>query len=78
MINDQVYDPEAPGLPVRPGQRTRIRYINKSMMFHPMHFHGHTFQVQGAKGPRARKDTVLVPPLATMVVDFDTNTPESG
>ena len=60
MINDQVYDPEAPGLPVSPGQRTRIRYINKSMMFHPMHFHGHTFQVQGAKGPRARKDTCLL------------------
>ncbi|WP_370329241.1 multicopper oxidase domain-containing protein [Mycolicibacterium hippocampi] len=75
VINDQVYDPEAPGLPVRPAQRTRIRYINDSMMFHPMHLHGHTFQVQGADGPRARKDTVLVPPLATVVADFDTDNP---
>ncbi len=74
-INDQVYDPEAPGLTVRPAERTRIRYINESMMFHPMHLHGHTFQVQGADGPRARKDTVLVPPLATVVADFDTANP---
>jgi len=75
MINDKVYDPESPGLPVNPAQRTRIRYINESMMFHPMHLHGHTFQVQGAQGPRARKDTVLVPPLATVVADFDTDNP---
>ena len=80
VINDLVYDPEAPGLPVRPAQRTRIRYINDSMMFHPMHLHGHTFQVQGAGGPLARKglarkDTVLVPPQATVVADFDTDNP---
>lgn len=73
VINDRVYQPDAPGLPVRPAQRTRIRYINESMMFHPMHLHGHTFQVQGNDGPRARKDTVLVPPQATVVADFDTN-----
>ncbi len=75
MINDRVYDPDAPGMSVRPDQRTRIRYINESMMFHPMHLHGHTFQVQGADGPLARKDTVLVPPLATVVADFDTDNP---
>ncbi|MGD9618619.1 MAG: multicopper oxidase family protein [Mycolicibacterium sp.] len=75
VINDAVYDPLAPGLPVSPGQRTRIRYINESMMFHPMHLHGHTFEVQGPDGPRARKDTVLVPPLATVVADFDTDNP---
>ncbi|MCB0950444.1 MAG: multicopper oxidase family protein [Mycobacterium sp.] len=75
VINDQVYDPEAPGLQVNSNQRTRIRYINESMMFHPMHLHGHTFQVHGADGPRARKDTVLVPPQATVVADFDTDNP---
>ena len=36
-----------------------------------MHLHGHTFQVRG--GPR--KDTVLVPPLQTVEVDFDTDNP---
>lgn len=75
VINDAVYNPQAPGLSVRPAQRTRIRYINESMMFHPMHLHGHTFQVQAPNGPRARKDTVLVPPQATVVADFDTDNP---
>jgi hypothetical protein len=37
--------------------------------------HGHTFQVLGANGPAARKDTVLVPPLTTVNIDFDTNNP---
>jgi FtsP/CotA-like multicopper oxidase with cupredoxin domain len=43
------------------------------MMFHPIHLQGHTFQVMGPDGARARKDTVLVPPKQTVVVDFDTN-----
>jgi FtsP/CotA-like multicopper oxidase with cupredoxin domain len=32
-------------------------------MFHPMHLHGHTFDVHE---PAAGKDTVLVPPLKTV------------
>ena len=53
----------------------RIRYINESKMFHPMHLHGVTSQVLRRHGPAARKDTVLVPPLATVEIDFDTNNP---
>jgi multicopper oxidase len=75
LINDQAYDPDHPGLPVTQGQRVRIRFVNKSMMFHPMHLHGHTFEVQGADGPRARKDTVLVAPLQTVEVDFRADNP---
>lgn len=75
VINGKAYDPAAPGMPVTEGQRARIRFINESMMFHPMHLHGHTFQVHGANGPRARKDTVLVPPKATVEVDFDADNP---
>ena len=56
-------------------QRVRIRMINESMMFHPIHLHGHTFQVVGNNAPRARKDTVLVPPKKTVEVDFDTDNP---
>ena len=44
-------------------------------MFHPMHLHGHTFQVVQPDGPGARKDTVLVPPMQTVEVDFDTDNP---
>ena len=29
----------------RAGKRVRLRFVSESMMFHPMHLHGHTFQV---------------------------------
>ena len=44
-------------------------------MFHPMHLHGHTFQVMQPGGPGPRKDTVLVPPLAAVDTVFDTDNP---
>ena len=53
----------------------RLRFANNSMMFHPMHLHGHTFQVVASGGKGPRKDTVLVPPKQTVEVDFDTNNP---
>ncbi|CPT10179.1 Probable oxidase (copper-binding protein) [Mycobacteroides abscessus subsp. abscessus] len=74
-INGKTYDPRD-GLPVREGQRVRLRFINNSMMFHPMHLHGHTFAVRDGKGAfRARKDTVLVAPMKTVEVDFDADNP---
>lgn len=75
-INGRLYDPPNNPLATTAGQRVRLRLINESMMFHPMHLHGHTFEVQAADGsPRARKDTVLVAPMRTLEVDFDTNNP---
>jgi multicopper oxidase len=74
-INGKLYEPPNNGWPVNPNQRVRIRFINESMMFHPLHLHGHTFQVMGPSGPAARKDTVLVPPMQTVEVDFDTDNP---
>lgn len=80
-VNGKLYDPPSDGLPVKKDERVRISFINESKMFHPMHFHGHTAQMMrgGQAGselvPAARKDTVLVPPLATVVMDFDANNP---
>ena len=74
-INGKLYDPPNNGVAVPKGQRVRISYVSESKMFHPMHLHGHTFQVMGPNGPAARKDTVLVPPLATVNIEFDTNNP---
>lgn len=75
-INGKLYDPPNNGIAVKAGQRVRIRFVNESMMFHPMHFHGHTAQVVRPTGePAARKDTVLVAPMATVEMDFDTNNP---
>jgi FtsP/CotA-like multicopper oxidase with cupredoxin domain len=74
-INGKLYDPPRNGMDVTKGQRVRLRLVNESMMFHPIHLHGHTFEVQSPTGPRARKDTVLVPPLQTVAVDFDADNP---
>ena len=74
-INGKLYDPPRDGIPVKANQRVRVRLINESMMFHPIHLHGHTFQVMRPDGVRARKDTVLVPPKQTVEVDFDTDNP---
>ncbi len=40
-------------LPVRRGERIRLRLRNSTMMWHPMHLHGHTFQVVTGGAPRA-------------------------
>jgi FtsP/CotA-like multicopper oxidase with cupredoxin domain len=73
-INGQVYDP-AQGVPVREGQRARIRFSNTTTMFHPMHLHGHTFQVRTPSGPGPRKDTHIVLPGESVDVDFDADNP---
>jgi len=59
-------------LPVRQGERLRLLITNATMMSHPVHVHGHTFQI-GADGPR--KDTVLVPPMGTVTLDLDADNP---
>jgi FtsP/CotA-like multicopper oxidase with cupredoxin domain len=64
--------PTAHPFTVRAGQRVRLRFTNATTMYHPMHLHGHTFQV-GATGPR--KDTVIVPPRQTVDCDFDADNP---
>lgn len=74
-INGMLYDPPNGGIALVAGQRVRVRLVNESMMFHPMHLHGHTFEVLRARGSGPRKDTVLVPPKRTVEVDFDTDNP---
>jgi FtsP/CotA-like multicopper oxidase with cupredoxin domain len=65
-INGRGYADTVP-LTVRPGELTRLRLVNRSMMLHPMHLHGHTFAVRD--GGNARKDTVLVPAMGRVDVD---------
>jgi FtsP/CotA-like multicopper oxidase with cupredoxin domain len=61
-INGEPYSKTDP-LHVRQGQRPTITFDNSTMMYHPIHLHGHTFQVIKADGaPGARKDTVIVLP----------------
>ncbi len=66
MINGEPYSKTNP-LHVRLGQRPTISFDNATMMYHPIHLHGHTFQLINADGsPGARKDTVIVLPNRKM------------
>lgn len=61
-INGKPY-PKNPPPTIKQGQRATMTFTNSTMMYHPMHLHGHTFQMikpDGSLG--ARKDTVNVLP----------------
>jgi FtsP/CotA-like multicopper oxidase with cupredoxin domain len=52
--------------------------MNHSMMAHPMHLHGHHFQVVAIDGKPlagAVRDTVWVPPMSRVTVAFDARNP---
>ena len=70
-INGQVW-PQADEMVVRQGQPVQFTYINRSMMPHPMHLHGHFFEV-GSSG--VRKDTVLVPSHGVIRIRFVADNP---
>jgi FtsP/CotA-like multicopper oxidase with cupredoxin domain len=75
MINGRPYDQTVP-LSVRQGQHATLTFSNETMMWHPMHLHGHTFQVirpDGSAGPR--KDTVIVKPMQTVTVGLVADNP---
>ena len=56
----------------RTGERVRVTLINDTMMTHPIHLHGHFFDVvQGAPAARRpRKHTVIVMPAGKVSWDF--------
>ncbi|KQM23893.1 copper-binding protein [Sphingomonas sp. Leaf11] len=52
------------------GERVRVTLINDTMMGHPIHLHGHFFDLVTGKGDHApRKHTVLVQPGGTVSWD---------
>lgn len=63
---------------VRRGERVEITLRNQSMMAHPMHLHGHYFQVVAFDGTRiqgAVRDTILVPPMRSVTIGVDALNP---
>ena len=64
-------------IPFRLNERVRVNLINDTMMPHPIHLHGHFFELvtgHGAYGPR--KHTVNVPPGG--IVTFDVTSDAAG
>ena len=74
-INGKQY-PNFEPLQIREGENAIITFTNHTMMWHPMHLHGHTFQVLNADGTRGpRKDTVAVLPMRTVKVALVADNP---
>jgi FtsP/CotA-like multicopper oxidase with cupredoxin domain len=74
-INDRIHGEAAP-IPVKRGERIEFRFMNPTTMMHPMHLHGHHFQIVEIAGKRLSgpmRDTVIVPPhvSVTVAVEFD-------
>ena len=62
-------DHHAP-IPFIEGERVRVNLINDSMMSHPIHLHGHFFElVTGHGGHAPRKHTVIVQPGGKVTFD---------
>jgi FtsP/CotA-like multicopper oxidase with cupredoxin domain len=77
ILNGQAW-PKITPLEIRQGERVEIAFVNETAMAHPMHLHGHVFQVTeiGGKALRgALRDTVSVLPRQTIKVEFDASYP---
>ena len=77
-INNIPWNKDVPQLPIAKGERVELVMINQTRMPHPMHLHGHEFQVVDIDGKRitgAVRDTMLVTPGRRVVIAFDANNP---
>ncbi|HEX8623654.1 MAG TPA: multicopper oxidase domain-containing protein, partial [Allosphingosinicella sp.] len=56
-------------------ERVRVTMINHSMMTHPMHIHGHFFEVVNGQQAKPIKHTVMVLPGAKLSFDMTADAP---
>ena len=72
-INGQTWGDHTP-ITAKTGERVHLTFHNMSMMGHPMHLHGHVFQVVNINGQAidgAIRDTVYVPPMTMVTIALD-------
>jgi len=65
-------------LAVQEGERVEMTLTNRTEMSHPMHLHGHHFQVVAVNGTRVKgavRDTELVPVGGAVTLAFDAANP---
>ena len=70
--------PNTDSLYVKTGERVRLSILNMSMEDHPMHLHGHTFQVVAVNGRSVSgplKDTLTVRHMEQYDIEFIANNP---
>src|SRR6266851_7668102 len=76
-INGRSY-PDTPPIDVKVGQRVRLRLFNMSMEDHPMHLHGHTFQLVAVNGRSVDgplKDTITLRHMEQYDIEFVADNP---
>jgi len=62
---------EADKISIKKGEVVRFKFVNTTMMHHPLHLHGHFFRVLGGQGDYAPlKHTVDVPPMGNVTIEF--------
>jgi len=62
-IDGQTLSEARTPIPLRAGERVRMTLVNDTMMNHPIHLHGHFFELVTGHGDHSpRKHTVNVPP----------------
>lgn len=77
LINGKAFG-EVPPIPIKKGERVELAFEDRTTMSHPIHLHGHHFQVLAVDGKPlagAVRDTVLVPAKSKVTVAFDAVNP---
>ncbi|WP_294390240.1 copper resistance system multicopper oxidase [uncultured Sphingomonas sp.] len=70
-FDGKAYSPVLDPVPFRAGERVRVTLVNDTMMAHPIHLHGHFFELVTGKGDHApRKHTVTVAPGGIVMFDL--------
>ncbi len=72
-INGRIHGEHEP-FRVRHGERIEMTFMNPTSMMHPMHLHGHHFQVVALGGRRyagPMRDTVIVPQHMPVTIAFN-------
>ena len=74
-LNGEKFDEGAP-IRVAYGDRVRIRFVNTTMMAHPMHLHGMFVEIENGQTDRMpKKHVVLVPPGQVTTVQLTADEP---
>lgn len=73
-INGQIFE-RADVIAVPKSSLISFQYQNMTMMPHPMHLHGHFFQLENGTGRGPLKDTILVDPMQKITTNWVSDNP---
>lgn len=78
-INEKTFD-ESTSLKLKKNDLVKIIYTNKSIVDHPMHLHGHFFQILAKNGKETTgaailKDSILIKPGESYTIAFKADNP---